>query len=507
MDYRLVKCGKCIILIGLLIFLGLFYAQQINLTAVDLGRHIKNGQVIIENHRPISTNFYSYTQPNFPSLNHHWLSGVVFYSVQKFFGFDGLSIFFILLSLAAFLFFFKAAEERAGFWPAFWLAVLAIPLIARRREIRPEAFSYLFLGVYFYLFARFRDGRLSVKALLGLLSLQVLWVNLHIFFIAGPLLAGVFFVDALFNKRSQARQFFILVVSLTFVSFFNPYGTAGLLAPFTILKEYGYMVAENQSVIFMQRRFKDLRYLWLEILFTLGFLSFIPLILKKQLKKHLAEIFIFCGFSILAWQAVRGMTMFGLFFIPILAVNWRVAPANGRRWCKYSCAAVVLIVLGAGFFLKKLYYPLNSYTGIGLMPQVQNSAKFFRQTGIKGPIFNNYDIGGYLIYNLFPKERVFVDNRPESYSVSFFKDVYVPMQEKEEVWRQMDKKYGFNAIYFYRHDFTPWAQPFLIERIKDPAWAPVFVDNYVLILLKRNAQNKNLISRYELPQNIFRISQ
>ena len=499
---------KYILLIGLLVFLGLFYAQKTNLTTADLGRHIKNGQSILETHKPLITNFYSYTQPDHFSVNHHWLSGVAFYLVHKAFDFSGLSIFYILLNLATLFFFFKTAQNKTNFGYAFFLSILAIPLITNRLEIRPEVFSYLFLGVYFYLFSRFKAGRLPFKLLFILLPLQVFWVNLHIFFIVGPFLAGVFFLEALINKRSQAKQYLILLGSLMIVSLVNPYGIKGVLTPLTILNEYGYMIAENQSVIFMQRRFKSFVYLWFQIIFGLSFLSFIPLIFKKQLKKHTVEIILFVCFSLLAWRAVRGIPIFGLFFIPIVAGNvyscFDGLSRNLRKIFNYSCGLIVLALLITGFLLKKAYYPFKPFSGIGLMPGIQNSSFFFKQTGIQGPIFNNYDIGGYLIYNFFPQERVFVDNRPESYSVSFFKETYVPMQEKEELWEEMDKKYGFNVIYFYRHDFTPWAQPFLIERIKDLAWAPVFVDNYVLILLKRNAKNNRLIRAYELPPSTFR---
>jgi len=67
-------------------------------------------------------------------------------------------------------------------------------------------------------------------------------------------------------------------------------------------------------------------------------------------------------------------------------------------------------------------------------------------------------------------------------------------------------KYQFNAIYFYRHDMTPWGQPFLIKRIRDPEWAPVFVDDFTLIMVKRNLYNRGLIERFELPQSMFSVN-
>ncbi|MCA9399075.1 MAG: hypothetical protein KC618_04955, partial [Candidatus Omnitrophica bacterium] len=100
---------------------------------------------------------------------------------------------------------------------------------------------------------------------------------------------------------------------------------------------------------------------------------------------------------------------------------------------------------------------------------------------------------------------VFVDNRPEAYSTAFFQEQYIPMQEDEAVWKKFDQQYRFNVIYFYRLDLTPWAQPFLIRRLEDPLWAPVYVDDFTIILLKRNAGNEAVIRQLELPKSIFQV--
>ncbi|MBL8012248.1 MAG: hypothetical protein JNN05_00225, partial [Candidatus Omnitrophica bacterium] len=118
----------------------------------------------------------------------------------------------------------------------------------------------------------------------------------------------------------------------------------------------------------------------------------------------------------------------------------------------------------------------------------------------------NYDIGGYLIFYLYPRIKVFVDNRPEVYTISFFRDKYIPMQENNDVWKKMDGQYGFNMIIFYRHDLTPWGQNFLVSRIQDSQWAPVFVDMFCIIFLKRNEQNHSVIERFELPRNMFAVT-
>jgi hypothetical protein len=267
------------------------------------------------------------------------------------------------------------------------------------------------------------------------------------------------------------------------------------------------MLAENQSVIFMQKRFHGFIYLYFEIIFAVMLLSFMGVVLKRRIKSLVLPLLIAIFFSISSWRAIRAIPVFGLFFIPLASSNFYLLIQDRasalQKIVKYLLVVVsIALILALG--LLRFRYAFNiGIPGIGLLPGTHLSAYFFRQNKIQGPIFNNYDIGGYLIYELFPREKVFVDNRPEAYSVSFFKEVYVPMQENEDVWRKVDSQYNFNAIYFYRHDFTPWAQPFLIKRLQDPQWAPVFVDNFTLILLKRNEKNRRLIQLYELPREIF----
>lgn len=80
------------------------------------------------------------------------------------------------------------------------------------------------------------------------------------------------------------------------------------------------------------------------------------------------------------------------------------------------------------------------------------------------------------------------------------------MQEKQEVWEQTLTQYNFNTIWFYRLDATPWAQAFLIARVNDPQWAPVYVDDFTIIFARRNTQNAGIIQKYELPHSMFGVT-
>jgi hypothetical protein len=143
-------------------------------------------------------------------------------------------------------------------------------------------------------------------------------------------------------------------------------------------------------------------------------------------------------------------------------------------------------------------------SGVGIIKGSQKAGQFFKQSGVKGPIFNNYDIGSYIIFNHFPQEKVFTDNRPEAYSVEFFDSIYNPALKNEIVWQRVEKRFNFKCIYFYRHDNTEFGQPFLLRRIDDPTWIPVFVDDFNIILLKNDIENGPILKQYAIDKSIFK---
>lgn len=500
------KKTRLIIYAALVLYFSFFFSRKINLITADLGRHITNGKVFIEQGRVVSTNFYSYTQPDFPVVTHHWLSGAVFYLVEEAAGLSGLSVFYILISGLTVFFFFKVAEEKSDTLTALFCTLLLIPLMANRKEIRPEGFSYLFMGIYYYLLTLFTGRKIRFKFVVPIvLVLQIFWVNLHLFFFMGIMIIGVFtFIEAIklwcLKRKSYFKQFALLLAASVLVSLINPYFIKGLLEPLNILKEYGYMIIENQTVFFMQKRRASFEYFYFEFISVVFLFIATHIAISKRRVAHSVPVILGLAFVILGYRAIRGIPVFAFFMIPVTAIYFsEYLKTNKSNFSKWASAGLLVLTLipGHEFSIS------DEGSGLGLAPGINSSAQFVKQNKIQGPVFNNYDIGGYLIYHFYPDEPVFVDNRPEAYSVSFFEDTYVPMQEYEQVWQENLEKYNFNMIYFYRRDATPWAQPFLIERIKDSEWTPVYVDVYTLILVRNNEQNQDIINNHQLPKEMF----
>lgn len=485
--------------------------HSINLVTADLGRHLKNGQVFLESFSIPLTNYYSYTQPSYHFINHHWGSGVIFYLVYKISGFIGLSLFFNLISVATFLIFYKIAKNHGFQNIALITSLLLLPLLCERTEIRPEAFSYLLAGLFYYWLTKFKENKLSFCWLLLLPVLQILWVNLHIYFFMGLMLIGLFWLQSLTNHRQQSKQFsnitIVLILSILAV-FINPFGLQGVITPLTIFKSYGYRVLENQPVWFIEKIIPSSNYLIFKIIFVLLIVSFIIFFLKKK-SLSLVNFIIAIFFSLMAWLSIRNFTIFALFSLPTITGNLSQVIKIKNHFLQkitgyltYGLVILIfLLVISGNLKLSPRPFPF----GLGLEENNSLSADFFKKEKLTGPVFNNYDIGGYLIWHLFPKERVFVDNRPEAYNEDFFKKVYVPMQENEKVWQEVNKKYNFNVIFFYRHDATPWGQQFLVSRIKDKEWVPVFVDNYTIIFVKNKKLNQAVIKNFQIPPAFFSV--
>lgn len=477
---------------------GLLLCNQIDFTGVDLGRHLQNGKWVWAYPDLLRTNFYSYTFPTFPFLNHHWGSGVLLFHLWNWFGWEGLSIAFLAMSLFCSWVVWKQAEDVSP-QILFIASLLFLPMLRERSEVRPEIFSYLCVVIFLYSLKRSKD----FPQLLWLLPiLQVLWVNLHIYFILGPIFILIYAAQswAETNGSSHTKKLSLLFLAVCAASCINPFGVWGAIAPFRIFENYGHQVFENHSVFYLATRWKNpmAQYMiGLQLLLALTYRA----VLLREKKVIVSEVCLLGLMCALVWSGFRHCALFSLVLIPCLARWWDVLCPKSflNQWGRtYRYVLIVLISL-VGIYsvsLARLPAPWGR-SGIGLMDGCLDGITFFREHQLKGPICNNFNVGSALIWGLGDQEKVFVDNRPEAYPDVFFKHVYGPMQRNEVAWQKLMEVYQFNAIFFSRNDATPSAIGFISRRLDDPLWALVYVDPFSIIMLKRIPLNAELIRQFE----------
>ena len=494
---------------------GFYLAHQVDLTVGDLGRHLKNGQLFIENGLIPKINLYSYAYPDYPVINHHWGTGVVFYAIERLGGFTGLSVAFILVSMLTFWIFINLATKYSSFAIAAPIAVIVLPILITRHEARPELFSYLFSGLFLQLLWGYKYGRLGFRWLFILPILEIFWVNLHIYFFIGVVLIAVYLLESvvsfLTKKKPQVRgeiAGLTVVLLLTILAAcLNPAGISGVIYPFFILNEYGVPVIENYSVgAILRAGYNFLPLIYFVIIFSLISLSWVYAVIKNRSSLSLGNFLLSAFFFAMAWSAIRNFAFFAYFALPLAAVNLKNLLGEEDKTSlspsilKVSVALIgivfVLIMINPAYFVSSN----RGRVGIGLEEANGAAAEFLRKEKVQGPIFNNFDVAGYLVYYLFPGQRVFVDNRPEAYPARFFTDIYFPMQSDEAKWATTSHDYGFNVIVFNYRERSARGEQFIVRRVLDPMWAPVYLDKNIIILAKRDGPNQPVIAKYELPK-------
>lgn len=512
--FRREQVFQTMILIGLLALIVIIFSQKIKFTSIDLGRHLANGRLVWQDPSLLYHNFYSYTEPDAPFVNHHWLSGVIFYLVYSLGGFKWLSVFNILLILGAFGLVFRLAQKRAGFYLTALLAIPTIFLLSERVEIRPEVFSYLFIFLTWFLLDQ--TSRLkNYRRLWLLVPLFILWANIHIYFFFGLALLGfqaaAEFIYAYwvavgrlgdrFKVGFRAAKPWLKIFAACFVACLaNPNFIKGVLYPLNIFRNYGYEIAENKTVFYLEHLLINYNFAifkWLLFLLLLSWAAYFVFRREKRWFDALVSIF----FAALALFASRNLAIFGLVALVIVSANLAAPVAylkeNSAFFQKLSSHRsslwlagfiLALTILAIAYLLQDATHDnnfLKSRLGWGLAAGSEDSIRFFKANNLSGPIFNDYDIGSTLIFWLYPQEKVFVDNRPEAYSQEFFASVYRPMQTDYKVWKEAMTRYRFKVIYFAHTDSTPWARAFLASILKDQDWALVYFDRQAVILLDK----------------------
>lgn len=280
----------------------------------------------------------------------------------------------------------------------------------------------------------------------------------------------------------------------------------GAFLPFTVFNNYGLSVEENGSpfslftptstntniayTLILQVIVFEL----LTVLFTIGLFS----------KKQWRDIFQTGSglFAVgLGLKFIRSISVLGVLGFTPLAQGFTLLEQKMRNATdKYMVNTIKgAIALAVGIIIaihvKGLFdYQILSFS---FVPSAENAVNFIKQSGMHGPIFNNYRIGNYLIFGLYPQEKIFVDARPEAYPARFFDDYWQIMAD-EQFFNKQVEKYNINALVFNVDDDPVKIRPFLLRLLNNKEWVPVYADGLVTIFLRNKEENKSVIRNYKI---------
>ncbi len=468
----------------LTIFLLLFFVFSILFKTdlsfdQDLGRHLKLGEIIITSRSVPNTNLFSYTNQDFPFINTHWLFEVIVFLASITIGLQALLFIKVCIFLISVLLILKVIpkENRLLLLP---IGFIFLHVLRERLELRPEIFSFLFTAGIYFILEKFEREKTKLIFLLPLI--QFFWINTHIYFFVGLVLQIIFMLHLEVTKLKLLGVIFGLSI---LVSLINPNGLNGLLFPLNVTKNYGYTIVENQTIFLLENiSFKDPNFLFAKISFSIIILSLVIALIRKGY--NLKNILL-CLFGLgLALLNVRGFPYLVFISLPALLQNFGpVKKSNFTSVLTFFFA--MLLIYNSLLYLNGEYFRLKddpAQAGLRLAENGKKALDFVLNNNLPNPVFNNFDIGSYIIYRGYPDIKVFVDGRPEAYPSEFFTNLYIPIQSDYSKFKELEKKTGFKTIIFSHTDQTPWAVSFLQSVVKDESWKLVFMDDFIVIFVK-----------------------
>lgn len=517
---------KFILFALLLIFIIVTATFTIN--DPDTMNYLAVGKYIMEHGFP-HTNVFSFTIPDYNMPIPEWLAEIVVYLVYAIGKWNAMVALQIALNLAIFLIIFKICrEEKYNFFTIIACMTVAVIIATERFMLRSELFGLLCGVLMLYLL--FRNRRTETKLIYLAIPIQLLWVNFHGSFPLGFILISAFIfapiIKTIWQKYYENRQteFFskktktlvIVLLLCVLVSFFNHDGIQGFFWPFKMMTEdMKFLATQNlefQSP-FLEGETTKLALRTYKIFLFVSIIIF----LLNGFKVQLIHLFLFIPFAYLSVQSLRHISLFAIFATtiipPYLDNLWlnikKTFPSFAQKWQKidknkYSqISAAIILSLIISYLIyqtatNKLYFSdqRSRRFGFGVSELVYPEAAvdFIKKNNISGNGFNDYSIGTYLNWQLWPLKKTFIDGH--TFSPALF-NYYQSVVSNPDVFKEAMEKYQINYA-LVDHSYT--SNMTLVKRFySDDKWMPIYFDELsIIFILKDKPENKELVEKYAI---------
>jgi hypothetical protein len=436
-----------------ILFLGIFILAARNITDPDFWWHLRTGQYILDTHSVPRADPFSFTRLGHPWIAHEWLSEVLIYSIYRVASWGGLIVVFAAVPSLTFIFLYLRCAGRpyvAGLL-VLWAAFVCRPTWG----VRPQTMSVLLASLLLWMLER---PNLTRRTLMWVVPLTLLWANLHagyslgiallVLFLLGGWLDSIFGFTGWSEVRAETRWLFLTLLLSLAVVVFNPNGW----------RLYGYPFATLHSTT-MQKDIAE----WFSPDFHRG--EYLPLAamlvaavafpyLSRQRMRPRTMLLV-CVSAYAALQSVRLIPIFALIAAPFLtehaeaflqSLKWSIGPRKSRslnasRLARHGAIAIGLIVL-ASLQLRQI---IKRQPAAEAAAFPEAAVSFLHDHHQPGPLFNDYDWGGYLIWHLYPGDRVFIDGRADLYGDQFL-DEYAAAYDLTGDWQKPLNRWQIGAV-------------------------------------------------------------
>ncbi|HUK87236.1 MAG TPA: hypothetical protein VLT85_06190 [Terriglobales bacterium] len=502
--------------------LALVYALLAGLRTVsdfDLGWQLATGRWMAEHHQVPRTDVFSYT-----ARGAEWIyppfSGLLFYLLYRLGGWAALSWLGALTCAAT-----VALLVRRGSGFAALLAIVAVPVLAYRTGPRAEMFTTLLFAVFLsMMWQQYRQGR---APLYWLPPLMLLWVNLHLGFVAGlgvlAAYAGLEVLELPFAARRpealvrlrRAAPWLLITPAATLLNPWGPRLYAALVRQEGMMKGFGSFVLEWTGVRFsrfsllqaLKWRDPESAYWWLLAAVAVA-------VVFALWRRRLGAAGLLAG---AAWLSILHTRYHGLFACVAVIVAGSLlseglaAPAWLRELrlrpalrAMAAAALLVLVYFRASDLVSNRYYLASGQTtlfGAGLswwFPE--RATDFLLRERLPGNIFHDYNLGGYLTWRIGPQYPDYIDGRAVPFGAALFYHHRSLMQQAPDspAWQQEADSRGINVILVSAARYAGLGGFPIAAFCQSGGWRPVYLDDVSVIFLRNRPENAAWLDRLSL---------
>lgn len=455
-------------------------------TDPDFGWHLKYGEYLFTHGRLLRENLFSYTFANYNWANSYWLSEGIFYFFTFVFG-DVYGPVVLSLTLSAIgssaLLYILSKQQIQDSTKTVVFALLILVLSIFEVSVRPIFFSSIFFLILIHILLH-KESYIKFLPLLFLI-----WANMHADFVLGLFVFGIFvffkLVDFKTKKLKYDSSLIFLALSIL-VTLVNPYFFHLQL---TLLKEAQPLQFSHVNE-WKGLKFHDpLLYAAYSALMVVVLLFSGRYCRKKYNLWYLLVLLFFTLLSFFAVYFLRVVYVLGIFLIctcfddlwfPILKkMNYFTIQQLLRIQLAIKIVAVMIVFVSVALFLWKLHKAANIALWSGeRFPY--DAVSYIRENNLSGNMFNEYNWGGYLIWQL-PEKRTFIDGRMPSWNQdgnSVFRDYTTIMADigaNQELFDEYVNSYDIRIALIKN-------RPEFVSHLVDNGWTiSLFGENFYLL--------------------------
>jgi len=473
----------------LIVFIGaLITGPRMLNTDGDLGRHLTLGNYILDSYHIPTKNLLSFTKPDQPRPPYEWFSQVLFSISYRLLNLDGVVLLTAFVIAAAFMIVYFDSVQR-GSMPvlALFLTLWAAALSSLHWLTRPHIFSFLFIAIWIQCLEKIRNN--GKIALWFFPALMLVWVNTHGGFIFGILAWIAYLAGWLWESWRKSAD---IIVGRNLMIIGGTSLIASILTPDLWRNWQG--VFDNNSIYILSHTSETMPTNF-TVPGTFPFAVFLALSLglllvgRKQIP--ISHLFLLIGFAVISLMIVRNIPFFAISAAPVLAgyigksldrislwhnIEDRVITIN-KGLCGYLWL-ILIPLLTIGIFSNYQSETHNSFNTFNSRVFPVQAVNWIEDHPLMGNMFNDFNWGGYILYRLWPGQRVFIDSQSDFYGEALTRQ-YAEILNGEGNWDGELRQYNIRWIIV-----SPQAGLAKATSI-NPNWQLAYMDPIAVIYVRK----------------------